>query len=968
MKNLYPLALLGLLFVLPGSALAQGIILRGQVVEADSKQPVVGATVKFMDFRDTTNVTYAITDRTGFFQVEDMRGRGFRMVITSVGFEPIRQTVRGGFDQDLGILEMSQSTTSLQNVDVTGTAVRTEQRGDTTVYNADAYQTMPDATAEELIQKMPGIVVENGSVQAQGEDVQQVLVDGRRFFSTDPTLALRSMPAEVIQRIEVFDQQSEQSQFTGFDDGDEQKTLNLVTRENMRQGQFGKLYGGYGYENKYKAGGSVNFFNNERRLAVIGQSNNINQQNFSSEDILGVTGSTGGGRGGFGGGRGGGGFGGRAGGGGGANNFLVGQTGGVSTTHAVGINYTDNWGDKTEVEGTYFFNNRDNFTDQLLTQTYLAGVGEGQIYDEQSVSNSLNFNHRLTGRLVYTASRNNSFVWRPTLRLQSNELDELLTGNTALLNEALNGTTSEAYQDRTGFNFNQNLLWRHRFQKFGRTLSVNLTGGANTNTGGSSLLATNSFLQQGLWLTDSLDQLGDQNSMGYNVGTTVSFTETLGRRNQLSLESRTTYRSDNADRSTELYNEVTGEYDLLDTALSSLSTNGYLTQRIGGGLMRRNQGGMLMLRLFYQYANLQSDQTLPQALDVNYNFHNILPMAVWRYTLDNDQSIQLVYRASTQEPEATELSPVVDNSNPLQWSAGNPLLQQQYQHNVFTRFSASNSDKGRTFFVLLGGGVTENYITQTTFLAREDTVLNTINLPAGQQISVPVNLDGFWNLRSFVTYGLPLEKLKSNLNFNAGLTYSNVPGQINGVDNVTSNAVATAGLVLSSNISERVDFTLSSRTNYTLTNNALQPELNTTLVNQLSTARFNWAITDEIIYRTQFSHNYYDGLSDDLEQQQIALWNMSLGYRFLKDNRGELSLEVFDLLNQNASLQRNVTDIYIEDVQTNALQRFFMLTFTYNLRAFGTPPASSEDGFRRGGPGGGFPEGRPGGGRGSFGG
>ncbi|HAA18939.1 MAG TPA: TonB-dependent receptor, partial [Cytophagales bacterium] len=300
MKQLYPWALLGLLFMLPGSVLAQGIILRGQVVEADSKQPVVGATLKFMDFRDTTNVTYAITDRTGFFQVEDMRSRGYRLVITSVGFEPIRQTVRGGFDQDLGILEMKQSTTSLQNVDVTGTAVRTEQRGDTTVYNADAYTTMPDATAEELIQKMPGIVVENGSVQAQGEDVQQVLVDGRRFFSTDPTLALRSMPAEVIQRIEVFDQQSEQSQFTGFDDGNEQKTLNLVTRENMRQGQFGKVYAGYGYENKYKAGGSVNFFNNDRRLAVIGQSNNINQQNFSSEDILGVTGSTGGGRGGFG--------------------------------------------------------------------------------------------------------------------------------------------------------------------------------------------------------------------------------------------------------------------------------------------------------------------------------------------------------------------------------------------------------------------------------------------------------------------------------------------------------------------------------------------------------------------------------------------------------------------------------------------------------------------------------------------
>ena len=184
---------------------------------------------------------------------------------------------------------------------------------------------------------------------------------------------------------------------------------------------------------------------------------------------------------------------------------------------------------------------------------------------------------------------------------------------------------------------------------------------------------------------------------------------------------------------------------------------------------------------------------------------------------------------------------------------------------------------------------------------------------------------------------------------------------------MTTNAVATAGAVLSSNISDRIDFTLSSRTNYTVTQNALQPELDNILVNQLSTVRFNWAITDDIIYRTQLSHNWYDGLSDDLEVEQVALWNMSVGYRFLKDNRGELALEVFDLLDQNASLSRNVTDIYIEDVQTNALQRFFMLTFTYNLRAFGTPPAAEEN--RRGGPGGfpGGPGGPPQGGRGGFG-
>ena len=907
-------------------------MIRGTVLDAENRDPVIGATVRFIDFRDSSRITYAITDRNGFFQVEDIRGRGVRMRITSVGFAQLEQSVRLGMDQDLGEILLQSSTRELQNVDVQGTATRTEQRGDTTVYNADAYQTMPDATAEDLVGKMPGVVVQGNTVQAQGENVQQVLVDGRRFFSTDPSLALRSLPAEVVQRIEVFDQLSEQSQFTGVDDGNTQKTMNVVTRENMRQGQFGRVYGGYGYPDRYQAGGSVNFFNQEQRLALIGQSNNTNQQNFASEDILGVVGGGAGGRG-----RGGNFGGNRGDGGNGPDNFLLDARLGVATTHAAGLNYTDEWGEKTRVEATYFFNRQNNFTDQLLTQNYLVGPGGGQFYEEASEDTNINGNHRVTGRVEHTLNRNNSLVWRPILRVQSNTLANLLYGTTSVEGMLVNTTGSATEQEQQGFNTSHSLLWRHRFAKFGRTLSVDVSGGANQQQGVTNLLASNAFFQGPVTVVDTLDQQAQLGVLGYSLGAQVVFTEALDRGKLLTLEYGTDYQSTNREQLTRGYQALTEGYSLLDTALSNTFTNGYWTQRLGGGLMQRYEGGMLLVRVHYQYAQLVSDQEFPVSLSVQQPFHAVLPFAMWRYELSDDENLRVTYRATTQAPSATQLSPVIDNSNPLQWSVGNADLEQAFQHNLYARYARSMGESGRSFFVLLGGGYTQNYLTEGTFLAREDTVVYGVTLPGGQQLTVPINRDGYWNARAFMTYGTPIRSIKSNLNVNVGLTYSQTPGELNGRENTTLNTVGTAGLVLSSNISESVDFTLSTTTNYTLTGNAQVPQASSGLWNQVSAARFNWAFTDALVYRTTLTHQWFDGLSADLDQSYM-LCNMSLGYRFLKDRRGELALSVYDLLNQNTALQRTVTDLYIEDVSTNALQRYLMLTFTYNLRAFGQVP------------------------------
>ena len=214
-----------------------------------------------------------------------------------------------------------------------------QQKGDTIQYNASQYKTNPDATAEDLVGKMPGITVDNsGTVTAHGDQVKSVTVDGKKFFGDDATAALRNLPAEVIDKIQVFDKLSDQAQFTGFDDGNSVRAINIVTKPNMRNGRFGRLFAGYGTDGRYNVGGNVNFFHGDRRLSFVGLFNNINQQNFSSQDLLGFSNNNN-----------------RGGRGGGVPS--VGAQSGINTTNAFGINYTDMWGKKLEVQASYFFNN-----------------------------------------------------------------------------------------------------------------------------------------------------------------------------------------------------------------------------------------------------------------------------------------------------------------------------------------------------------------------------------------------------------------------------------------------------------------------------------------------------------------------------------------------------------------------------------------------------------------------------------
>ena len=698
-------------FFIMQQANAQLYAIRGKAVDATDNTALPGANVMLVHLPDSTK-KFTTTEVSGDFLLEKLSPGKYLLRITYIGFQSVEKNISiRNQNLDFGTISLTEEIKMLDQVKVKGQIPLAEQKGDTTQYNANAYKTNPDASAEDLLQKMPGVVVQNGKVQAQGEDVKEVLVDGKRFFGNDPTAALRNLPAEVIDKIQVFDQKSEQAQLTGFDDGQTSKTINIITKANMRNGQFGKAYAGYGYDNKYQMGGNVNFFKGDTRLSIIGQTNNVNDQNFSSEDLLGVVGGGGGGRrrgggGGSSGGRGSGGsrgFDGRGSGGGGdVGDFLVGQQNGITTTHAFGLNYTDNWNDKVELSGSYFFNMSDNDAEQTLNRSYVLPGSQGQTYQEKEESNSQNINHRFNLRLDYQIDSNNSLLIRPTLSMQQNQGSSRTFGQTSTPRSLLNQTNNLFQSDLSGINFSNNLLFRHKFEKRGRTFSVGLNTGYTNNEGESFLMSESEYFEESTNI-DSLDQFADLLTNGWNLSGDVMYTEPLGERAMLQFNYSASFQKNESDKQTFNYAEAAQQYSNLDTLLTNVFSSNYFTQETGISyrLSTKDRKLMLMTRMALQWSELNSEEEFPATGTLQRNFVNALPMAFLRYQLSSAKNLRLIYRTSTSSPSVNQLQNVIDNSNPVQLSSGNPALDQSYQHQLFLRYSATNLEKSTVFFAML---------------------------------------------------------------------------------------------------------------------------------------------------------------------------------------------------------------------------------------------------------------------------
>ena len=663
------------------SSAVQAQILTGTVTDKHTQEGLISATVQLTDAEGKSN--YTSTDLQGKFQFKKLSQGVYTLQVSYVGYKTNKQrvTLTGSQTKQVKVA-MEEDAQLLDEVSVQGRATRAEQRGDSLQYNAEAFKVMQGSSAEDLLAKMPGIVVEGGTVQAQGEQVQKVLVDGKEFFDGDVNLAIKNLPSDIIASIEVFDKKSEQAEFTGFDDGEEVKTINIVTKGGFKQGTFGEVSAGYGTDNRYKVNGNINFFNGDRRISVLGMSNNVNQQNFSQEDLAGVmsAGASGKGRGGRG----------RknaSGGGGSASNFMVGSLGGVTSANGLGLNYVDQWGEKLKVTGSYFFNQSDNLTRQQTEREYFESVLPGMTYSEFQENNMENWNHRFNMKLDYQLSDRSSLQIRPTLSFQNNNSLGLLQGQNLLEGATTGETQTSSTGNTDAYNIGADLMFRHRFLKEGRTLSLMLSSKMSNNDGNTYTDYLNTLYGTGGVPTeDSYSQLKQNIGRQYNLRSNLSYTEKLTDALQLQLGYKVSYTDAENERKTYNRSAVTDLYDQLDESLSNEYQSGYLTQAGNVGLRYRAGKFNAMLGVDAQWASLAGDLVYPQPDKLSHDYFSVLPSFTLRYSLDKTNSLQLRYRSKSSSPSVTNLQNVIDNSNPLFLSTGNPNLDQQLSHTANLRY------------------------------------------------------------------------------------------------------------------------------------------------------------------------------------------------------------------------------------------------------------------------------------------
>jgi len=933
---------------------SQFIKIYGKFVSDTDKSTLPGVSI-ILYTPDSTKQYITSTDNNGFFSFNNVPVSRYRLRATYIGCTDfIIRLAASTKDINMGSLKMKWNATNIKGVTIHG-VVPVQQREDTTEYSADAFKTQPDATAEDLVNKMPGISSQNGAVTVNGEQVTQVLVDGTPFFGDDPMVALKNLPAEVIDKIQVFDKLSDQAQFTGFDDGNTQKTINIVTKRNRRNGQFGKVYGGYGTDQRYLAGGNMNFFNGPSRFSIIGLANNVNQQNFATEDILGMLGGSGNGGGG---GRGGSGGGPRSGGGGGGGNnisstgggltrgygnYLVGAQGGISTTNSLGMNYNDAW-DKNRVKlsASYFFNNAVNNNNTTSTTAYTEGTENSNIYDQTSSSGSTNYNSRINSRLEWNLDTNNAIfvILKGNIQQTHTAADATEYDLLSEMEQSFSQTNSSSMS--RGYDYSGNILYMHKFHKLHRTISWNLSFDDNNKSVPGNLFSLDDYYAKDT-TTTLLNQQYTQPTYGYTLGSSLSYTEPLDSNSILQFNYTPSVNVNNTNRRVYNYDSVPGAYVLLDTALSNQYENTYITQALGISY-RLNHGKKyyVMVSVNPQYSTLVAEEQYPTNTSLQRNYTSVLPRVVFNYRFTQSKNIRIMYRSNVTAPTISQLQDVVNNSNPLLLNTGNPALKQDFEQSFIARYGATNANAGTTFLVYTYANTIRNYIGNASFLPLKDSILsNGMVLYKGSQLSQPLNLQGYWNAKGFITYGWLIRPLKVNLNLNSGVTLTRTPATINEVSNYSTNHTYSEGLVLSSNINENVDFTLSYTGNYSTVSNTLPNQEDDNYYTGIATGKINLIFFKGLIVNSSLSQTSYTGLAQAYNQA-IYLWNGSLGYKFLKNKLLQVSVSANDILNQNTSITRTVTDTYIQDSQTVVLRRYYMLNLQLNIRRYKTASAPAD--------------------------
>ncbi|MBM3177374.1 MAG: TonB-dependent receptor family protein [Bacteroidetes bacterium] len=926
------------LVLISGHAFGQKFLIKGQVKDSLGTT-LPSSTVMLLNPGDSSLVNFGVTNSQGIFEIKNVNKGTYLLKITFVGFEPLEKrfsTPDNGQVFDFGMLRMKPESKLLQGLTVVGEKAPVTVKRDTIEFNAGSFKTKANANVEDLLKKLPGVEVESdGSITAQGEQVQRVTVDGREFFGRDPKLATRNLPADAVEKVQIFDKKSEQSLFTGIDDGSKEKTVNLELKEEKRNAAFGNLMGGLGNEGRFQGKASINRFTKGKQLSFIGMGNNINEQGFSFDEVMNFSGNSqqmmrGNGQvridlGSE-----------------GSNQLPVnfgGRQNGIQTNYAGGLNLNQDFNKgKTKTGGSYFFSRLEQNIDKDLQRiNYLpedpeAGLpARSYLFEQQSQQNNTTEAHRANLTIDHAIDSANSIRFNAAASQSFNE--SLLSSQSKTFNvdgSLSNESFRKTFNDGQAFNINSSLLWRHRFEKKGRTFSANLTFAATESNSEGGQNSTNDFFGSSAEKR-VIDQSNTQANSSSTIGATLSYTEPLGRRRYLELNHN--YRTNLNDSDRDVFNLIKGN-EVRDLQLSNEFNSKYVFNRPSLNFRVNRDKFNVTLGTGYQYTTLEGN-LISRDTSIRRTFSNVMPVARFNYDFSSSRRLRFEYETNLREPSLQQLQPVIDNTDPLNISIGNPKLKPAYAHNLSLNFNSFNPSKFLNFFAFINATYQTNAITVSQKV--DQRLVRT---------SIPVNVRDNLNVSSNLNLGFPIRKIYSRFNFGPTSTYFRSINVLNGKESQVFQQTLGGNVRYNFSYKEFINLDLSANLRNQKTNYEAAPQQDQEFLNQTYSAEANFTILKNWQLNTSYDYFIYDSRTTNFNQS-IPILNVWISRFLLKGNSGELKIGVSNLLDKSLSVTQTSSANYLQQETINNLGRYLMVSFTYALNKQ-LNPMSGGPGGRRG--------------------
>jgi hypothetical protein len=902
-------------------------IVKGVVYDTASKRGLAYATISVVNAKDSTLVTFTRADSTGKFKLSSLEKGKYLLSSSYVGFIPVWRSVEIGKDGeeiDLGKLNMTDVLNS-GNVTVVARRPPVTINNDTVEFNTENFKTQPNAVVEDMLKKLPGVTVDNdGTVRVNGQRVNRVLVNGKEFFTGDPKMATKNLDADAVDKVQVFDKKSDRAEFTGVDDGQSEKTINLKLKKDRNNAVFGKVSAAAGTDKRYDAQTNINKFNGDQQMSFIGMGNNTNKQGFSISDILNFSGDMS---------RsmrsGGGGISINMGGGGDNNGLPITGAGqnaqGVATTFAGGLNYNDTWNNrKTDFNASGMGSNIDLRTDRVTNQHYIIPGNEYNYVSNSSTARTSK-QQRVNMMIDSKIDSFNSFKFTPTFTTQQSDSRSTSSySSTRIDGTKINDGSTDNSSHSDAFNFGGNALFRKRFQKKGRTISSNVSLAYNDSKQDGSLYTRLTSYAAGIPIKDSLtNQKNRREAVTRSFGANVVYTEPIGKRSLLEFSAYYNANIGDSKRITYDYVAASGKYDKMNTTQSNDFKSEYTFT--GGSLSFRSNLKKVNLTVgsSLQEARLYSaNNTLGNV--IKQSFTDALPNASIQYRLTSSRTLSVNYSTSTTQPTTTQLQPVLDVSSPINTYKGNPDLKRSYGQSVSLNYFSSNMYTQRNFFAFISASKTDNAIvTSETY--------NTVNTT---RESMPVNANGNYMVFGSLNAGFMMKKIKSRIDLGLGTNLIHNISFLNGARNEIENFSVSPNLSYNFTLENKLDIQATGRLNISKAKYSLQPMLSSNYLQQVYGFDMTNYLPGGLVLNNNFNYTINSGRADGFNTT-VGYWNASIAKSFLKNKRAEIKLSAYDLLNQNQGISRNANSNYLEDTRYNVLQQYFTLGFTFSLNKAG---------------------------------